>query len=326
MSFDKIKGQERAVAYLKEMLKTDRLSGAYLFLGPDGVGKSLTAKELAKAINCQEVKLDSCDHCLACRRIDNFNHPDVKWIRPDENSGSIKIEQIRQMRDDINLTPYESHKKIYIIQESEAMTEEASNALLKTLEEPSLNSLLILTAQSPERLLPTILSRCQKLFFSYLKVESVKEILLKVYGLEENIADFLAKLSDGKLGRAIKLKDKNILEEKNRIIDEFTNLNLLASGIFDIEDQEYIELALEILVAWFRDMLVLKSGLETSLLVNIDRESELKRKVFLYSFEDLQKKIEAIIRTHNLIRQKVNPKLVFDCLGMELSDVRSSPS
>lgn len=318
MSFDKIRGQDKAIAYLKDVLRTDRLSHAYLFVGPDGVGKSLTAKELAKALNCQESKLDPCDHCLVCKKIDNFNHPDVKWIKPDENYGSIKIEQVRQMRNDINLTPYESHKKIYIIQEAEAMTEEASNALLKTLEEPSLNSLLILTTQAPDRLLATIVSRCQKLFFSSLKVGSVKKILLEDYGLEENKANFLAKLSDGKLGRAIKLKSRDILEEKNRIIDEISSLNLLTSGIFDIEDQEYVEVALEILVAWFRDILVLKSGLETSLLINTDREPELKRKAFLYSFEELERRIEAIIKTRSLIRQNINPKLAFDCLGMEL--------
>jgi DNA polymerase-3 subunit delta' len=319
MSFDKIRGQDKAIVYLKDVLRTDRLSHAYLFVGPDGVGKSLTAKELAKAINCQEVKLDSCDRCLICERINNFNHPDVKWIKSDASFGSIKIEQVRQMRNDINLTPYESHKKIYIIQEAEAMTEEASNALLKTLEEPSLNSLLILTTQAPERLLTTIVSRCQKIFFSSLKVESVKKILLEDYGLEENKANFLAKLSDGKLGRAIKLRSRDILEEKNRIIDEIPNLNLLTSGIFDIEDQEYVEITLEILVAWFRDILVLKSGLETSLLINTDREPELKRKAFLYSFEELEGRIEAIIKTRNLIRQNINPKLAFDCLGMELT-------
>lgn len=319
MSFNKIIGQDRVIAYLKDALKTDRLSGAYLFVGPDGVGKSLTAKELAKALNCQEVKLDSCDRCLACHKINNFNHPDVKWIKPDTSFGSIKIEQVRQMRSDINLTAYESQKKIYIIPEAETMTEEASNALLKTLEEPSLNSLLILTTQASERLLPTIVSRCQKIFFSSLKAESVKEILLEDYGLEENKANFLAKLSDGKLGRAIRLKSRDILQEKNRIIDEIPSLNLLTSGIFNIEDQEYVEVSLEILVAWFRDILVLKSGLETSGLINTDRESELKSLANLYSFEELEGKIEAIIRTRNLIRQNINPKLAFDCLGMELA-------
>ncbi|MFW5992349.1 MAG: DNA polymerase III subunit delta', partial [Halanaerobiaceae bacterium] len=200
MSFNNIVGQEAAVRILQDELKDGRVQHAYLFSGKRGVGKKALALELTKAIFCSEKEIDSCDNCLACRKIIHSNHPDT-GIYSIEKGNFIKIDQIRKLQKDIAYKPYESGKKIYIIENADKMTTEAANSLLRTLEEPPGYAIIILLAEEVDRLLPTIISRCQQIQLKGIADNTIKQELIKE-GIEEKQAALLTRLADGSLGIA----------------------------------------------------------------------------------------------------------------------------
>ena len=317
MSWQEINGQEGAVSFLKDILSEGKFSGAYLFAGPEGVGKRLTAKNFTKVLNCQNrsEKLDSCDQCSSCVKIDSFNHPDVSWVSRAEGAQKISISQIRNIKREIALKPYEAKTRVYVILKTELLTEEASNCLLKTLEEPPANALLILTISDMRKLLPTIISRCQLVKFSSLPTGEVEEILKSNHNQLPQSASFLANFCEGRLGKAIELKDRDILREKNEIIDQF-----LVSPFHLSEDKskKEIEEILKILLSWYRDILISKYKAASSSLINVDRREEVLNLANEISLEKLIQAIKAIIRTYSFIQQNANPKLALEVMAGEL--------
>jgi DNA polymerase-3 subunit delta' len=163
MSFSDLKGQKAAAELLQRSLQHGRLAHAYLITGPRGSGKEALARTLAKALNCLKKQHDSCDHCDSCKRIDECLHPDIYWVRPQSKGRRISVDQIREFERSIHLRPTEARVKLGVIVDADCMGEEASNAFLKTLEEPPVNTIIVLLSAEPQRLLPTILSRCLKL-------------------------------------------------------------------------------------------------------------------------------------------------------------------
>ena len=162
MSFKEILGQEKTISILQNALMSSRLSHAYLFAGPTGCGKVFTAINFAKAINCLERPdslHDSCGQCVCCKKIDSGNHIDVRRVSLLKGKSEILIDQIKQIQQQINLRPYEAKYKVFCISDADLMNEESQNALLKTLEEPPVKSIIILTTSKPHGLLPTVISR-----------------------------------------------------------------------------------------------------------------------------------------------------------------------
>ncbi|MBM3251728.1 MAG: DNA polymerase III subunit delta' [Candidatus Omnitrophica bacterium] len=318
MSFKKIIGQEKAINFLLQSIKNNKLASSYLFIGPEGVGKALVAQEFAKLLNCQKDNLDACDSCSSCLKIDNRNHPDIHWLEKNE-SGVIKIEDIRQLGQEINLKPYEAKKKVFIINEAHAMNAEASNALLKTLEEPPKDSILILTTNSAERMFSTIVSRCQKVFFSSINIEELKLILERDYHLKVSASHYLARFTEGRLGKSLSLKDIDILSEKNRIIDNFVSARHTSDDFFDLEtkDKQAIKYNLDILLNWFRDILLLKCGIEAGDLVNSDRSKELLNLEKQYNTDEILKTMEQILNTYTMLEYNLNPKIFLEFLKVK---------
>jgi DNA polymerase-3 subunit delta' len=230
MSFKDIKGQERSLAQLQGYLQNDRAL-SYL-LSARKVGKHLAALTLAKAVNCLEEHHDSCDRCPSCVKIAKNTHPDVHLIDAalksatagDEaianESDAIKIDEIRRLQKEINFRPYEARKKVFIVNDAHQMTAESSNALLKTLEEPPANSIIILVTAKPNLLFKTVISRCKTVKFYPLERNKLREILKGEYGCHEHLAHFLAYFCEGRIGRAVKLKDTDILGLRDSVIDE----------------------------------------------------------------------------------------------------------
>jgi DNA polymerase III subunit delta' len=217
MSFDNIKGQDRAIGFLRCAIQNNRVGHAYVFFGPEGVGKRLTAVNFAKALNCAAPKdggpcdpstgsgshpkpVAGCDECISCRKIDAMNHPDFIVLSPEKDSALIKIDAVRELARDISLKPYEARKKVYIIDDAALMKHEAQNALLKTLEEPVTDSVLILVTGDISRLFSTIRSRAQEVRFFPLAADEVKEVLIGVHGIEKTRAHILAHISSGTPG------------------------------------------------------------------------------------------------------------------------------
>ncbi|NQS99545.1 MAG: DNA polymerase III subunit delta' [Candidatus Omnitrophica bacterium] len=324
MAFKEIVGQQKAIDFFRSSVENKRLAHAYLFLGPQGIGKTLLAKNLAKFVNCtQPVKgenheADCCDQCISCRKIEDSNHPDVLWIEPGK-SAKISIDRIRALQREISLTPYEGRWKIFIILEAQLMTEEAANSLLKTLEEPPSSSLIILTSTGTSSLLPTIISRCQIVKFSLIAQQRLEEILTQRCNKATNV-HFLAAQAEGRIGRALELADQDILDKKNRLIEQICQSRRSSSvaDTFEVKNKRELANQIRYLLNWFRDILVLKAGLASSFAINADRIEQIKLRANVLSLSELEQVIEKIDQAHRLIRQNVNPKIALEVMIGEI--------
>lgn len=311
MSFGDIKGQDKTVSFLKAAIRDDKIAHAYIFAGPKGVGRSLLARNFAKAVNCIDIENAPCDVCQSCGKIDKETHPDVKWIKKDEKSGQIKIGQIRELENQIVLKPYEGRYKVFIIVEAELMNIEAANSFLKTLEEPPQNSLLILIVERPKDLLPTIASRCQIIRLRTLKNSELARILTNEYGMRPERAEFLARLSEGRLGRAIYYED-DVLDWKNNVIEELSGDERIED--YTAEDREELSKKLNILASWYRDLVVFKATEDESFVINIDRIDRIKEAVLSYKTDELMHMLDSVLDTKERIENNVNPKLALSAM------------
>ncbi len=317
MGFSEIKGHERPIKLLKSYIERGGLEGGYLFTGPEGIGKKLTAKALAKTVNCERDGLDACGECASCVKIEKNQLPDVRLIECAD--GQIKIEDIRQLQHGMGLKPYEAKTRVFIIDNAHKLTAEASNALLKVLEEPPKNSLIILVSDKPGLLFKTVLSRCKILKFSALRRAQLKRLFRDDYRLDENTAHFLAYFSEGRLGCGLRLKDADILRQKNRVIDDFVFStspglkNLQAQG-----ERQDIYRYLNILAAWFRDVYLLKIGMPGSEVINCDRKPDLKGQMQRFSMADLNRIINSISESISYLERNINTKLLIYNLKAQL--------
>lgn len=328
MSFRDIKGQDRPIEIIKEHTKQSRLGHAYLFTGPEGVGKKLTALTLAKALNCQNENNDSCDNCASCLKIEKKQHPDIHFL--DDNScesavpvqpadsRSIKIEDIRNLQKNAFLRPYEARLKVFIIDNAHNLTPEAANALLKVLEEPPKDSLIILISSKTALLFKTIISRCQIVKFYPLPRIELSDILLKNYNFDNNLARFLAFFCEGRLGLALKFKGTGIFNDKNRVIDEFCLKNKSGLNRFPVQNKEQLRGILNILAVWLRDVYMLKSGIPVMELINIDRKEDLLRAGDIYSFTDLDEMLSLVTNLLLQAEKNINIKLLIANLNLAI--------
>lgn len=308
MSFNEIKGLDKQIGILKGYLKKGCLEGAYLFCGPEGIGKKLVAKMLAKAANCEEKGLEPCGRCASCMKIENNQHPDVHIIEPQD--GKIHIDAMRQLQREIKLKPYEAESKVVIINDARLFTGEAAACLLKSLEEPPKGSLVILISDRPALLFKTIISRCKIVKFTPLKREELKELLRKEYGIEKSLAHFLAYFSEGRLGFALRLKDTDIMNHKNRIINELTISRHFESDNLPLQDRPEVRSYLNMLAFWFRDIYLVKAGLTLSETVNSDRSSDLARLTRQFSFQELDEILDSVSDSIFYLERNINVRLL----------------
>jgi len=324
MSFEKIKGLSRQIDQLKSCIEGRRVASSYLFAGPEGIGKNLLALEFAKALNCENGALDSCDTCASCRKIQNRQHPDVHIIdalsQEDEDSNNevIKIEKIRGLKKDMSLKPYEAKTKVFIIDNAHRLTAEASNCLLKVLEESPGAGLIILVTHKPALLFKTIVSRCSVIKFSPFPREELEAILKEKYAIEGEKAHFLSYFSEGRLGYALRLKDTDIINEKNRAIDDFSVDNVSFAQDAQTQNREQLQSRLNLLAVWFRDMYIAKAGMPHSEIINYDRRRDLLKCVERYSFADLDRMLKSICDAILYLQQNINIRLLLSNLKYSL--------
>lgn len=232
MSFDRIIGNNRIKQDLQETVMNGTISHSYLFVGQEGIGKRMFAQEFAKSILCLSEDKD-CNSCSSCIKFNSGNNPDFIKLEPDGNS--IKISQIREIQENIYQKPILSNKKVIIINDSDKMTEEAQNSLLKTLEEPPEYIVIILIASNENKLLNTIKSRCLKISFLSLSTTEMSEYV-KQLGITPKPSENILKACNGSLGKLIKINED--LEEYNQI-DIVTNkfINREIKNIVDMLNQ-----------------------------------------------------------------------------------------
>lgn len=224
MSFDSIVGNDKVKTFLDSQIKNSHVLHSYLFVGIDGIGKTLFAREYARKILC--INKEESNDCISCIKWNSNNHPDFYQIEPENKT--IKIEQIRKMQEKISEKPITSNKKVYLIIDSDTMTKEAQNCLLKTLEEPPEYACIILTTSNESKLLNTIKSRCMKISFDAIEEEKIEEYLKS--NLQIEISKELIKLSQGSIGKAIILQEeKNIYEQVNSVLNNIEKQDLITT-------------------------------------------------------------------------------------------------
>lgn len=308
-------GHDQIIEQLLHAIESNRVAGAYLFAGPANIGKETVARYFAKSINCTASEQGSCNSCLSCRKIENGNHPDVQIIRP---SGAwMKIDQIRELQKWIVYQPLEGKRKVYILTEVDCMNLEAANCLLKTLEEPPAGSVLVLITSNLDALLPTIRSRCQIIDFHPLAIPELAAYLIQQYNLEEHKAFPIASLSSGAVGKALtRLREEEDIsqEEIPEIIE--TSDRLAAFRIAENLNQN--PEALDHLVTWYRDLLLLHQGAPVNSLTHIYHAERLQQLTSSYSRLKLQRAIKTIFETKDLLKRNVNATLALEVMVLKL--------
>ena len=238
--FDEIIGNEQIKKELKKSILENKVSHSYMFVGIEGIGKQMMAKEFARIVLCTNEQEKGCHQCKSCIEFMSHNHPDFLYIEPDGNS--IKIEQIRYLQRKIQEKPIISDKKVYIINDADKMTTESQNCLLKTLEEPPEYGIIILIGNNENAFLNTIKSRCMKIAFQPIENEYIKQYMEKTYGMT-NISPNMLEAFQGSIGKAILLKDKKeqykSIEDMIEKLDktDMTELMKLGEPLYQSKDE-----------------------------------------------------------------------------------------
>jgi DNA polymerase III delta' subunit len=205
MSWTSILGQPTAARVLQADVIRNRLAPAYLFVGPEGVGKRLTAMELAKTVSCERPLEGACDECAPCRRISRGVHPDVHGVVPQGGASTIAIDQVRWVLERVSLRPFFGRRSMVIVDGAHRLTDEAANSFLKALEEPPGQATFLLLTSQPARCLPTILSRARTVRFRPLDAGVIEEVLVTRHNQPRDLATRVSRLAQGSLSRALAL-------------------------------------------------------------------------------------------------------------------------
>ncbi len=238
--FDEIIGNEPIKNELKRAVDENKVSHSYMFVGKEGIGKQMIAKEFAQIVLCTNEEEKGCHQCKSCVEFMSHNHPDFLYLEPD--GSSIKIEQIRYLQRKIQEKPIISNKKVYIINDADKMTAEAQNCLLKTLEEPPEYSTIILVGSNENAFLNTIKSRCMKISFQPIETKYIKQYMEETYGMT-NISQNMLDAFQGSIGKAIILKDKKeqyeSIEDMIEKLDktDMTELIKLGEPLYQSKDE-----------------------------------------------------------------------------------------
>lgn len=273
-------GHEEVIKALKGALASGRVAHAYLFSGPRGVGKMTAAMAFACALMCDRPDGgEGCGRCEACSRVIRGDHPDVSVIRPE--GATVKISQVRQMMAGIQFGPATGRWAVRIIDDADTMTAEAANALLKTLEDPPPGVVFILVAAKPQAMLPTVLSRCQHLYFQPLHKHQVVEGVIRATGAPEGEVNLASLLAGGSLGKALELISRgfSMRDRAGQMIRRLAAAGiedaLTLAGELSAAKEEAVQL-LDLMVLWFRDILLYNETGNPRHLINADRLVEIQ--------------------------------------------------
>jgi DNA polymerase III subunit delta' len=327
VAFGAILGQEHALSLLQKALVSARLGHAYLFYGPSGVGKKLTALQLAKTLVCQGATAEACDRCVSCHKMTTGNHPDVVVINPEGTS--IRIEHIRAMQRQLSYKPYESQRTVVIIDGCESLTPPAANALLKTLEEPPASALLLLLTSKKDALPLTIISRCQQIPFRPLAPPHIRAILLQ-QGVDEPTAALVATLAEGRIDTWMQTDISQVLARRQSayaLLQErghTKSMPLFLLARQHTGSREQCEEILHWLSLFCRDLVMLKIA-STTPLYNHDLQAELASLASSVSVEPLLDLFVSLEQLRHYLTMNVNPQLTFEQLVIQLQQLLRPP-
>ncbi|QBD81937.1 DNA polymerase III subunit delta' [Ktedonosporobacter rubrisoli] len=329
-----IVGHEHSIDILRRTLAAQQIRHAYLFVGPQRIGKMLLAQRFAQTLLCvggpdpQISPTDPCNSCLACRKVLHSNHPDVHIITRAPDKQFILIEQVRALQNAAARRTHEGRRKIFIIQDAHEMNVQAANCLLKTLEEPEADVILLLTVPDAGLLLPTIISRVQQIPMQLLTTEQIRQALVQRWEVEAEEASLIAALAAGRMGWAVQaVEDEDMLAERK------TQLELLAKlpaatkvQRFDIAqrlstDSEKARELLELWLLWWRDV-VLAANNCLDLTVNVDMRDLLKTQADKLGTLEAERMVRAILQAQETLEQNVSARLALEVLMLDVPSLK----
>jgi DNA polymerase-3 subunit delta' len=339
MPFKEIIGHRRLVALLSRAISKDTLPPSLLFAGPRGVGKRRTAVAVAETLNCLEpiagpqLPRDACGVCSSCRRIARGVHPDVLIVEPGE-LGSIKIEQVRDVVDRAGYRPFEGRRRVVIVDDAEAMTPDAQSALLKTLEEPPPASVFVLASTTPDALLATVLSRCQRLRFGELSPADVADALMRDHEFEEADARAAAVEADGSIGRALSAASTDVAETREmarHLLERAARLSGPA-GRIDIArevtpaggsktpgaERDQLAACLRAMASLLRDVGLVGVQGDAAVLANADLAPQLRALAKTYDRDRTIRAYASVDQALDALERNASPKVVADWLVLQL--------
>jgi DNA polymerase III subunit delta' len=317
MSFAELIGHVKQLESLRAALQNQRLHHAYLFVGPEGVGKRTFAMSLAKAVHCSEATGDYCDRCTNCASISDGNHPDVRFVRPPNGKKEISIHQVRELERELRYRSFSGKRKIAIVDPAALMNPSAQNALLKTLEEPPENSLIILITPNAGGLLPTLRSRCLRLSFAPLQRAQVAGFL-RAQNVKADDAESLAAMSMGSIGRAANLDQAGLIE-KRRIWTGILNAlrpgdyqgAMTAAEALAVNREEALEF-LNWAGSWYRDLLIHGVVSKADELVNPDMLPQIQQSSATYGSRRALSALERITEATAGVYRNLNRRMVLE--------------
>ena len=329
-----IVGHEHAINTLRRALVAQRVRHAYLFTGPEHIGKALLAQRFAQTLLCtgggdaHDAPQNPCNACLSCRKVMHGNHPDVHYISRAPEKQFILIEQVRALQADAARKTLEGRRNIFIIQGMHEMNVQAANCLLKTLEEPEPDVVLLLTVPDPGSLLPTILSRVQQVPMQLLTTKQIKSALEDRWQVEPDEAGLIAALAAGRMGWAVQaVEDEDMLAERQAQLETLAKLSTAGKvQRFDVAqrlsaESDKLHGILELWLLWWRDM-VLAANNCLDLIVNVDMQGIIQNQAAKVGAAESQRMVRAILGTMEALDQNVNARVALEVLMLDLPMVR----
>ena len=337
MPFRAVAGHQRMLALLSRAIARETLPPSVLFAGPHGIGKRRTAVAVAETLNCLDPRragafdIDACGECASCRRIARGVHPDVIVLEP-EDTGAIKIDQVRDVIDRANYRPFEGRRRAVIVDEADALMPAAQNALLKTLEEPPSASVFILVSSMPDVLLPTVRSRCRPLRFGEVAPAEVAGVLMRDHAYSEAEARAAAADAAGSIGRALAARSvdrtearavaQRLLHHAARVTDPTRRLSAapdLTGKASDAATQRnHLAVCLRALASLLRDLGILSTRADARSLANPDLQADLGRVTDAFDSQRSMRAFNAIDGALAALERNASPKVVADWLVLQL--------
>ena len=328
VNFDQIRGHQKILELLTRVVHAKRLAHAYVFSGLEGIGKRLIARALAKKILCSSGGEKSCGTCSSCIQVDRASHPDLMMIEPEK--GVITIESIRNLKRELSRKSFSGGYKVCLIDEADKMNLQAENALLKTLEEPTPDTVIILVTGKPYRLLPTVLSRCQHLKFQPLSLFDVSELIMAgAAGIERDEALLMASLTGGSPGKAFSLKlgelkglrDSWISQTRFDVHDAKDEKEFIGEEKF-LSDKENVDLKLNLFRLWYRDLVLYKIYGNFDCVLNKDKTEEIALQSSSLSLERLLNALFGAEKYSTTLEYNANPQLTLEAMLMMVNPKR----
>ena len=326
-SFKDVGGHKDILKYISSAVENNRVSHAYILNGERGSGKKMLANLFAMTLLCETGDNEPCGKCHSCKQAESGNHPDIIRVTH-EKPNSISVDDIRtQVNNTVDIKPYQGPYKVYIIPQADMMTPQAQNAILKTIEEPPSYAVFLLLTENAETLLPTINSRCVML-----KLRNIKDTLIKKY-LMENLeipdykADMCTAFAQGNMGRAIMLANSDhfneIREEAVQLLKHINEMELneiVAAvkniSVYKLEITDY----LDIIMIWYRDVLLYKATKEIDKVVFKDQLQSIKEQARKSSYEGIELILESLEKAKARLKANVNFDLVMELLFLTIKE------